>query len=149
MKSVRILAAGLVAAAASVPSDGAEPSMEFTAAPAVAARGRPANDVRQYRRADTMTVVLRIPTACGLVPANPSFKLTEDVLQLHYSVPALEAEEGATSCFSTAVFTLKGLPRRPLRAVPHGHRKPALIAAYGTEPGVAGTAYHPPGQVAT
>ena len=129
MKTLQILVAGLLAAAVSAPSESAQPSMEFKAAPAVAANGRPGSDVRQYRRADTMTIVLQIPTACGLVPVHPSFKLAHDVLQLHYSVPALETDAGATSCLSTAVFTLKGLPRRPLRIVPHRHRKPALIAA--------------------
>lgn len=131
MKRLQIFVAGLVAGAASAPSEGAELSMEFTAAPAVTVGGRAGGDVRRYRRADTMTVVLQIPTARGFVPTNPSFKLTQRELQLHYTVPTLAAEEGASGCLSRAVFTLEGLPRRPLRVVPRSHRKPALIALAG------------------
>lgn len=120
----RLIAVPVALAVSAAWSAPQSPSMHFLALAATQAPGSISSQLMQSRHRDRMVVVVKEPAACGQRLSAPSFAVDEGVLHLGYRRPAASAQQ---SCVATGIFTLKGLPQRPLTVAAD-----AVHAGFGT-----------------
>jgi hypothetical protein len=90
--------------------EGAPTKMNFNSIPIAEKLGEAAHKILPYRSEDRVVVIVVDPIMCGQRPVNPTFKIGNGKISLHYDLTAAPVGSTLPNCAAHSTFDLDPVP---------------------------------------